>query len=237
MEIVFPMRLNKYLAHTGVASRREADLLIEKGKVLINGKKAVMGQKVNAGDKVDVVGETKAKLYYAYYKGRGIITHSPAEHETDILTRIAKDYGITNVAPVGRLDKESEGLIILSNDGRITGPLLSPESGHEKEYDVTVDKPLSKMFAHIMAAGVDIEGYKTKAASVTEHKSNDKRFSIVLTEGKKHQIRRMCAALGYQIESLRRVRIMNIKIDKLKPNQFRKINGEELQEFMKKLGL
>ncbi len=237
MELEFPMRLNKYLAHTGVASRREADVLIEKGKVLINGKKAVMGQKVAEGDNVEVIGETKAKQYYAYYKGRGIITHSPAEHETDIVTRMAKDYGISNVAPVGRLDKDSEGLIILSNDGRITGPLLDPESGHEKEYDVTVDKPLSKMFATFMSSGVDIEGYKTKAAKVTPHKSNEKRFSIVLTEGKKHQIRRMCAALGYQIVSLKRVRIMNIEVGKLKPNQFRKITGDELKEFLKNLGL
>ncbi len=231
------MRLNKYLAHSGIASRREADLLIEKGKILINGKKAVMGQKINDGDKVEVVGETKAKHYYAYYKGRGIITHSPAENETDIATRLAKDFGISNVAPIGRLDKDSEGLIILSNDGRITGPLLDPESGHEKEYDVTVDKPLSNMFSHIMSSGVDIEGYKTKTAKVTPHKTNDKRFSIVLTEGKKHQIRRMCAALGYQIVSLKRVRIMNIEIGKLKPNQYRKIAGPELQEFLKKLGL
>ena len=231
----FPIRLNKYLAHTGVASRREADELIAAGKVTINGKKAEMGQKVEKDDKVEVIGKTKAKSYYAYYKGRGIITHSPGEHETDIAMRIAKDYGLTQVSPIGRLDKDSEGLIILSNDGRITGPLLDPDSETEKEYDVTVDKPIKGIFLRAMEGGVDIEGYKTKPAQVVANKSNDKRFTIVLTEGKKHQIRRMCAALGYQIQTLRRVRIANIEIGKLKPNQYRKINGDELQELLQYL--
>lgn len=233
----FPMRLNKYLAHTGVASRREADVLIEGGKVLINGQKAVMGQKVEESDKVEVVGKTKAKQYYAYYKGRGVITHSPDEREVSIAERIAKDYGITDVAPIGRLDKDSEGLIILSNDGRITGPLLNPDSGIEKEYTVTVDKPLSGMFVRAMESGVDIEGYRTKPAQLATYKQNDKRFSIILKEGKKHQIRRMCAALGYQVQSLKRVRIANIEIGKLKPNQYRKINGPELATLLKTLSV
>lgn len=233
----FPMRINKYLAYQGIASRREADVLVEAGKVLINGKKAKNGDQINEEDKVEVLGKTKPKSYLAYYKGRGIITHSPTEKETDIAHRLARDYGITHVAPVGRLDKDSEGLIILSNDGRITGPLLNPESANEKEYEVLVDKPINPMFVRAMAAGVDIEGYRTKPAQVKSHKSNDKKFTIVLTEGKKHQIRRMCAALGYQIKGLKRVRIMDIKLDKLKPNQYRKIAGPELQKFLKDLGV
>jgi len=233
----FPMRINKYLAHQGIASRRESDTLIEQKKVKINGKIATMGHQVAETDKVEVIGATKAKSYLAYYKGRGIITHSPAENETDIATRIAKDYSITNVSPVGRLDKDSEGLIILSNDGRITGPLLNPEAKHEKEYEVLVDKRISGMFIKAMSAGVDIEGYRTKKATATLSLKNDKRFNIILTEGKKHQIRRMCAALGYQVQSLKRVRIMNIKIDKLKPNQYRKIQGDELKVFLKELGI
>lgn len=230
-------RLNKYLAEQGIASRREADVLITAGKVLVNGKKAVLGQKVVEGDEVELVGKTKKKQYYAYYKGRGIITHSPAEHETDIATKLNKDYGLTDVAPIGRLDKDSEGLIILSNDGRITAPLLDPDSNTEKEYDVLVDKNLSGMAEKIMSTGVDIEGYKTKPALVEKNKKNPKRFTIVLTEGKKHQIRRMCAALGYQIQTLKRVRIANITLGKLKPNQFRKITGEELEQLLKQLGL
>lgn len=231
------MRINKYLAHTGVASRREADTLIEQKKVQINGVIATTGQQVAAGDKVEILGKTKSKIYLAYYKGRGIITHSPAKNEVDIAARLNKDYGITNLAPIGRLDKDSEGLIIISNDGRITGPLLNPDEKHDKEYDVTVDKKISGMFLRAMTAGVDIEGYRTKPAIVTINKNNDQRFSIVLTEGKKHQIRRMCAALGYQIQTLKRVRIMNIELGKLKPNQYRKIQGEELQTLLKSLGL
>ena len=231
------MRINKYLAHEGVASRREADELVEAGKVRINGKRAKNGDQVNEGDKVELIGTTKAKSYLAYYKGRGIITHSPSEKEVDIASRLAKDYGITHVAPVGRLDKDSEGLIILSNDGRITGPLLDPDADHEKEYEIMVDKAIGGMFLKAMEAGVDIEGYRTKPAKVTKHKTNDKKFTIILTEGKKHQIRRMCAALGYQIQHLKRVRITNIKLDKLKPNQYRKIVGPELEEFLKELGM
>jgi 23S rRNA pseudouridine2604 synthase len=233
----FPMRINKYLAHTGVASRRESDILIEKGQVLINGKRATMGQQVQESDDVKIKGKTKDKSYLAYYKGRGIITHSPSEGEVDIAERLKKDYSITNVSPVGRLDKDSEGLIILSNDGRITGPLLDPDSGHEKEYSVLVDKRISGMFKRAMTAGVDIEGYRTKPAVVRTFERNDQRFNIILTEGKKHQIRRMCAALGYQIQSLKRVRVTNVEIGKLKPNQYRKIAGEELKEFLKELGI
>jgi len=231
------MRINKYLAHTGVASRREADVLIAAGKVTINGKKAEMGQTMQEQDKVAVVGKTKATSYYAYYKGRGVITHSPADHETDIATRLANDYGITHVSPIGRLDKDSEGLMILSNDGRITGPLLDPESDNEKEYEVLVDKNVSGMFRRAMEAGVDIEGYRTKKAVVVASTKNEKRFNLIITEGKKHQIRRMCAALGYQVQSLKRTRILNIELGKLKPNQYRKLVGDELATFLKALGL
>lgn len=231
------MRINKYLALKKFASRREADELISAGKVKINGKKAVLGDKVNETDKVEVSGTDKKYQYLAYYKGRGIITHSPAENEIDIVTRLKKDYSITNVSPIGRLDKDSEGLIILSNDGRLTGPLLDPEANHEKEYEVTVDKNVSGMFLKLMSLGVDIEGYRTKPAKVKPSAKNEKRFNLTITEGKKHQIRRMCAALGYQVESLKRVRIMNVELGNLKPNQFRKISGAELKELMTTLGL
>lgn len=233
----FPMRINKYLAEQKVASRREADVLISAKKVLINGRPAVLGQLVEEGDKVQIAGETKKYVYLAYYKGRGVITHSPSEGEVDIMTRLKKDYSITNVSPVGRLDKDSEGLIILSNDGRITGPLLDPEANHEKEYEVTVDKPVSGMFTKLMALGVDIEGYRTKPAVITTSPRNQKRFNLTITEGKKHQIRRMCAALGYQVQTLKRIRVMNLEVGDLKPNQYRKIAGPELKQLLKELGL
>jgi 23S rRNA pseudouridine2604 synthase len=235
--MTFPMRINKYLADQKIASRREADAMIEKKQVTVNGKVAVLGQMVEEGDKVQISGTPKKYVYLAYYKGRGVITHSPEEGEVDIATRLKKDYSLTNVSPVGRLDKDSEGLIILTNDGRITGPLLDPEAKHEKEYEVTVDKPVTGMFTKLMEMGVDIEGYKTKAAKVTASKSNQKRFNLILTEGKKHQIRRMCAALGYQVQNLKRVRVMNIELGEVKPNQYRKIAGEELKALMKELGM
>jgi 23S rRNA pseudouridine2604 synthase len=138
---------------------------------------------------------------------------------------------------VGRLDKASEGLIILSNDGRITAPLLDPEAKHEKEYDVLVDKRITGMFIRAMQNGVDIEGYRTKPAKAVASEKNDKKFKLTITEGKKHQIRRMCAALGYQVQSLRRVRVANIELGKLKPNQFRKIVDQELKDFLKELSV
>ncbi len=230
------MRINKYAALQGWASRREADTLIEKGAILINGKPAQMGQKVEEGDIVELAGKTKEKKYLAYYKGRGIITHSPAEGETDILTRLQRDYKITDVHPIGRLDKDSEGLIILSNDGRITGPLLDPEAAHEKEYDVTVDKNVTGILINNFAKGVDIEGYVTKPAKAEKQK-NARKVTITLTEGKKHQIRRMCAACGYQVQDLKRVRVANIELGELKPNQYRKIAGAELKAFLEELGV
>jgi 23S rRNA pseudouridine2604 synthase len=232
------VRLNKYLADRKIASRREADVLIAEGKVLVNGKKAVIGQKVGEDDIVRLAPDaTKAKTYLAYYKGVGILAHSPDKDkkEVDIAMRLKRDYGIKDVYPVGRLDKASEGLIILTNDGRITGALLDPNNDHEKEYEVTVDKPLTIRFLKKLAEGVDIEGYLTKPAITA--KKNEKTFRIILTEGKKHQIRRMCVALGWQIQILKRVRILNINLEKLKPNQYRKIAGGELEKFLKELGL
>jgi 23S rRNA pseudouridine2604 synthase len=233
---IYPMRLNKYLAHQGTASRREADALIEKGVVLVNGKTAVMGQKVERTDVVTLKGDTKEKKYLAYYKGRGIITHSPDANEVDIATRLKEDYGITDVYPVGRLDKDSEGLLILTNDGRVTGPLLDPEASHEKEYEVTVDKPVNGFFLKQLEHGVNIEGYTTKHSTATKDKHKLK-FTLVLTEGKKHQIRRMCAALGYQVQSLKRVRIANVTLGELKPNQYRILKGEELESLLKELNI
>jgi 23S rRNA pseudouridine2604 synthase len=179
----------------------------------------------------------KKHTYLAYYKGRGVISHSPNENEVDIVTRLKEDYGLTNLSPIGRLDKASEGLIIITNDGRLTGPLLDPDASHEKEYDVTVDKPITASFTKIMTLGVNIEGYQTKPAKIKTNSHNDKRFTLIITEGKKHQIRRMCAALGYQVQNLKRVRIMNIGLGNLKPNQYRKIVGEELDTLLKSLNL
>lgn len=232
----YPTRINKYLAHEAICSRREADRLLEAGKILINGKKAKLGDMVNENDKVEVVGDQKRKnelVYLAYYKPRGIITHSPQGDEKSI-EDILKFK--TKIFPVGRLDKDSEGLIMLTNDGRVTGRLLEPERNHDKEYVVTVDKEVEQKFIDKMTRGVVLDdGYKTLPCEARKIRTN--AFAIILNEGKKRQIRRMCNALGYGVTSLKRVRILNVKLAGLKPGQHRTLKGGELKGFLEKLGL
>jgi len=211
----YPMRINKYLALQQISTRRGADELIEKKKVFINGKLAVLGSKVNEKDKVEVKGaEKKEYKYYAYNKPTGIETESPRE----------------GLFPLGRLDKASHGLLILTNDGRITDQLLNPKYVHEKEYVVKTKQKLRSNFKEKMEAGVNIEGYKTKPCKVTI--VNENTFRITLTEGKKHQIRRMCVALFQDVQDLKRVRVMNIELGKLALKGIREIKGEELSTFL-----
>jgi pseudouridine synthase len=224
------IRINKYLAMRGVATRRDADKLIEAGKVLINNRKAVLGDKVSSTDKVDVIGkQTKKFVYYAYNKPRGVITHSPQKGETDVLT----SSKLRGVFPIGRLDKDSEGLLILTNDGRITDRLLGPEYEHEKEYMVKTRIPVKPFHMNCMQHGMDLEGIKTKPCEVKI--TGENAFRIILTEGKKHQIRRMCDSLNLPIDTLKRVRVMNIRVDGLKSNEYREIVGDELKEFLELL--
>lgn len=226
----FPMRINKYLAHKNYCTRREADTLVAAGKVLINGRTAKLGDKVVESDKVDVHFRAKHFRYFAYNKPRGIITHSPQLGEKEIRDATS----LTDVFPVGRLDKDSHGLIILTDDGRVTDKLLNPAYEHEKEYIVTVKEPLASNFKQRMEKGVHIEGYVTKPCTVKI--LSEKKFSITLIEGKKHQIRRMCAALGYVTADLERTRIMQIKLAGLKPGEHRVLKDKELNEFLKALG-
>lgn len=229
----FPMRINKYLAMKKIASRREADDLIREGKVMINNQKAKLGEIILETDKIIVEGTLKKLIYLAFHKPAGIVTHSPQKGEksiNDILTFSDK------VFPVGRLDKDSRGLIILSNDGRITNQLLNPANYHEKEYEVRVDSPITDLFIKKMASGVKIsENCLTKKCEIK--KMDVFSFSIILTEGKNRQLRRMCEALGNKVNDINRTRIMNIKLDHLKPARYRIISGEELQDFLLGLNL
>lgn len=232
MEDKLPIRINKYLAHEGLTTRREADTLIEKGAVLINGKKAVLGQMVEKGDSVELLKDKNKKyVYLAFNKPKGIVTHSPQRNEKEIKDIIK----MKDVFPVGRLDKESHGLIILTNDGRITQRLLDPENRHEREYFVATKQKLRNNFKEKMAAGIQIEGYKTRPAKVSLMGEN--KFKIILTEGKRHQIRRMMVALFNEVTDLKRIRISNIKLDRLSPGEFRNIEGEELETFLKSLDI
>jgi 23S rRNA pseudouridine2604 synthase len=232
----YPMRINKYLALRKYATRRGADVLIKAGKVTINGRVAVLGDKVQESDsvKVDegaVAAAHQNYVYYAYNKPLGVVTHSPQKGEVDI----AGSIKLPGVFPVGRLDKDSHGLIILTNDGRVTERLLSPLSEHEKEYAVKVDKPLKQSALTRLSKGVKIEGYITKPAVAEE--SGLYSLQLTITEGKRHQIRRMLTALGYQVQDLKRVRVMSVKLGDLKPGGLRKLQGKELRDFLRELDL
>ncbi len=233
----FPMRINKYLAQKGYSTRRGADELIESRKVYINGVRAVLGSKVLENDTVEVRPSKKPKkhIYLAYHKPKGIVAHSPQGEEKDIAEAIVNIPGTKDVFPVGRLDKDSHGLIILTNDGRITDRLLNPEHEHEKEYFVTTTQKLRDSFTKHMSAGVDIGDYITKPCTLT--RVGDSSFRIVLSEGKRHQIRRMVDAMHNGVSELTRTRIMNIKLGRLAPGTVRKIDGEELTTFLSALGL
>jgi 23S rRNA pseudouridine2604 synthase len=225
------MRINKYLADAGLCTRREADRYIAQGLVLVNGKRAELGSQVHEGDRIETRFPARQYRYFAYNKPKGIVTHSPAEGQKGI-----EDVaGLKGVSPMGRLDKESHGLIILTDDGRVTEKLLGPEAGREKEYIVMTKEHLPPSFKDRMEKGVDIEGYRTKPAKV--RMLGDFKFSIILTEGKKHQIRRMCAAWGYTVADLKRTRVMNVELGRLQAGQYRTIKGAELKEFLKGLGL
>jgi 23S rRNA pseudouridine2604 synthase len=237
------MRINKYLADQNIASRRKADEMIAAKRVLINGKVAKLGDQVLPTDKVTVKKDSKeiGALYFAYNKPRNVLTHSAKGDDMDINKMIKGKTEGAKVFPLGRLDKDSHGLIILTNDGRITGKLLNPEENHEKEYIVETDRKIDQAFATALEKGVVIKEeyskvtYKTKPCLVTL--LGQKRFSITITEGKKRQVRRMVEALKNQVRDLTRVRIMNIKIGTLKENAVCRITGGELSQFLQELGM
>jgi 23S rRNA pseudouridine2604 synthase len=233
------MRINKYLAHKGLATRRGADELITAKKVLINGRAAVLGDKVDEGDVVEMKSNHKPAQYkyFAYHKPKGVVTHSAQEEdEEDIKGALSQYPELADVFPVGRLDKASYGLIILTNDGRVTDRLLSPKYDHDKEYMVRTRDKLRDSFKFHMEKGVTLEdGYTTKPAQVKL--MGDNAFLITLTEGKKHQIRRMVSMLHNDTVDLRRTRVMNIHLASLKSGDFREIKGNELKTFLKDLGL
>ena len=223
-------RINKYLSEIGYCSRREADRLIADGRVLVNGEPVEMGLKVNAEDKIVVNGEAisnpKNKLVYiAFNKPKGIVC------TTD--TRVEKDNIIDyinyskRIFPIGRLDKASEGLIFLTNDGNIVNKILRASNNHEKEYIVTVNKPITKEFLHKMSKGVPILDTVTKKCFVKQTHKNE--FKIILTQGLNRQIRRMCEYLDYRVIELTRVRIMNVNLD-LKVGKWRYLSAKEFKD-------
>lgn len=235
MKISYPIRINKYLALNNFSTRKGADELIKKGFVLINSRKARLGDQVYEDDKVTVSNETPKNnyVYYAYNKSAGISTN-PEPKAKDIL-KVTKFP--VKVFPIGRLDKDSHGLIIMTNDGRVTDRLLSPKYVHDKEYLVKVEPNFTDKFLKLMANGVHFDGYVSKKCEIWRKNQSKNTFYIILTEGKKRQIRRMCEALHHKVIDLKRERIMNIKLDKIPLGSYREIKGKELNEFLELLNL
>jgi len=222
------MRLNKYLSETGLCSRRQADVWITQGRVTINGVRAELGSPVNDGDQVCVdgraVGAMKNHVYLCLNKPVGV-TCTTEQH---IPGNIIGFVGHTErIFPIGRLDKDSEGLILLTNNGDIVNEILRSENNHEKEYIVTVDKPLTAAFLAGMENGVDILGVRTKPCKV--YRAGKNVFRIILTQGLNRQIRRMCKEFDYTVRRLQRVRIINITLAGLEPGQWRDLTKQELQ--------
>ncbi|AWL12202.1 23S rRNA pseudouridine(2605) synthase [Saliniradius amylolyticus] len=228
-----PKRLNKYLSDTGVCSRREADKLIEQKRVTINGKLPELGTKVEPGDKVKLDGKVVGavaddksdRIYIAYHKPIGITCTTERHVKGNIIDAIGHKE---RIFPIGRLDKPSEGLILLTSDGDIVNKVLRAENAHDKEYIVTVNQPISERFLNKMAKGVPILGTVTKPCKVSAR--GRFQFSIILTQGLNRQIRRMCEFLGYDVTKLKRTRIMHIKLGKLRPGQWRNLTEQELQQ-------
>lgn len=229
-----PMRINRYLSMRGIATRKGADELIKKGVVLLNGKKAVLGDKIGPKDKVSIAGviDTGNYHYFVYCKPKGVTT-LPEKNTLSVMAMansLPKD-----VFPVGRLDKDSEGLLIITNDGRITDRLLNPKNENEKEYHAVVNKPITNTLLRGIKEGIKVGEFKTRPAKI--RKTSEDSFDIILTEGQNREIRRMCLAFGYEVISLKRFRIMNILLGNLKPNEYRELKGAELSGFLRDLNL
>lgn len=222
------IRLNKYISETGICSRREADKLIESGKVTIDGVKATMGMKVGKGQIVKVNGKDITKeeelVYIALNKPVGITCTTEHKVKGNIVDFVGNKK---RIFPIGRLDKDSQGLILLTNDGDIVNKILRAGNNHEKEYVVTVNKPVTDDFIKKMSSGVRILGTVTKKCFVK--KEGSKVFRIILTEGMNRQIRRMCEVFGYKVVKLERVRIMNIHLGNLKNGNWRDLTIKELE--------
>lgn len=228
------MRINKYISDTGLCSRREVDKLVEAGRVTINGVKAVLGSQVQDGDEVKVdgrrIGKKKQNVYIALNKPVGITSTTERHVRGNIVDFVGHPE---RIFPIGRLDKDSEGLILLTNDGDIVNQILRAENDHEKEYIVTVDKPLTPAFVKGMSGGVKILGVMTKPCIVTP--VGERVFKIILTQGLNRQIRRMCAVFGYEVKRLKRVRIMNIRLDGLQVGAWRDLTRDELAELQRRI--
>lgn len=229
------IRINKFLSDRGVCSRREADRLILEGKVLIDGIPALMGQKVTGRESIiadkKAVGDRKKAELIAFYKPRGVVCTTSLDDPDNIIDYLKYP---TRIFPIGRLDKDSEGLILLTNRGALSDKILRGSNYHEKEYVVRVNKKITDEFIKKMSDGVYILGQYTRKCKT--EKINGNTFRIILTQGLNRQIRRMCGALGYEVVKLKRIRIMNITLDGIEKGKYRSVTESEWRELESLLG-
>lgn len=233
------VRLNKYLADCGVCSRREADKLIEQGKVTVNGRPAAMGCKVNRQDRIAVNGRQiqgrPEKAVLAFYKPVGVTCTEQDRHAEKIIKDYV-DYPV-RVTYAGRLDKDSEGLLLLTNDGDLIEAVMRGAHRHEKEYLVRVNREISPQFLEKMASGVYLRELDQTTRPCEIRQTGKYTFQIILTQGLNRQIRRMCRACGYEVTRLKRIRVMNVRLEKLEPGKYREVQGEELVRLYREAGL
>jgi 23S rRNA pseudouridine2604 synthase len=229
------IRINKFFTEHGICSRREADRLIESGVVTINGRVAKLGDQVEPTDVIARAGRVipwgKADLYIKYHKPVGVTTTSESHVPRNIIAEIGHSE---RIFPIGRLDKDSSGLILLTNDGNIVNEILRAEFGHEREYLVQVDRPFDQSFLDHLSRGVVILGSKTKPCRTMRMRRD--QFRIILTEGRNRQIRRMCQALGYRVIMLHRMRIMHITVNRLSAGSWKELTSPEREELLRAVG-
>jgi 23S rRNA pseudouridine2604 synthase len=226
------MRINKRLSNLGICSRKETSRLIDENRIIVNGKPCIPGQWVEEEDIILIDNlpiQEREKIYIALNKPVGVTCTSAREVQNNIIDFINyPEY----IFPVGRLDKESQGLILLTNDGDLANKILESENKHEKEYLVRVNKPFDETFLRAMSEGVEIDRVRTKACKIT--RAGEDIFNIILTQGLNRQIRKMCKAFGYTVIRLERIRIMNIRIDGLDIGEWRNLGKDEINELRNK---
>lgn len=233
------MRLNKYLAHCGVCSRRDADKLIERGSVLVNGRQAQAGQLVGDGDQVSVSGRqvqgVQETVVLAFYKPLGVTCTEKDAHAERILSDVV-DYSV-RVTYAGRLDKDSEGLLLLSNDGDLIQAMMKGANRHEKEYLVRVNKEITPEFLEKMSRGVYLEELDITTRECEIEQKGRFVFRMVLTQGVNRQIKRMCRACGYHVRALKRIRVMHVTLGDLKPGEYRQLSTKDVERLYRDCGL
>lgn len=233
------IRLNKYLAECGVCSRRDADKLIDEGRVTVNGQTAQKGARVTGKEKISVNGKAlhspNDKKVLAYYKPVGVTCTEKDKYAKKTIADSLK-YPV-RVTYAGRLDKDSEGLMIMTNDGELIDRMMRGANRHEKEYVVKVNKEITDEFIENMAKGVWLKELEQKTRACETEKLGKYTFRIILTQGLNRQIRRMCQAFGYEVQNLKRIRVMNVCLKELKPGQYREVTADELEILYKGVGM